>query len=113
MSQPQACYWNYPTVMVVLVGFRYGDRISSKSRWRHHGDVRDLLGRTLPTILGTGNGLSALTPKTFALLGRHPQPAPPDQLPVAPDANSRGTTGAFLEYRRAVSATRVWLRIVR
>ena len=49
----------------------YRTPIGSRSRWRYRGDVRDALDRTIPTILGTGNGPSAFSPRNFALLGRH------------------------------------------
>ena len=51
------------------------------------------MDRTIPSILGTGNGCSAFSPRKVALPGRHPEPAPPHQTPVPPNENRRGTTG--------------------
>ena len=95
------------------IGKDYQTPIGSRSRWRHRGDVQDALDRIIPTILGKENGPSAFSLRFFAILGRRPEPAPPNQLPVLSEENWRGTAGAFSEQRRVVSGTRPWLCIAR
>ena len=76
-------------------GEDYRTPIGSRSRWRHRGDDETHWTGFSRQALGTGNRHSAFSPRKFALLGRSPEPAPPNQPPVSPDTKWRGTTGAF------------------
>ena len=84
--------------------------IGSSSRWGHHGDVRDASDGFLWTVLGAGNGPPAFSPREIALLGGHSKPAPPNQLPVPPDANWCCTKGTFPEQRRTILDAQIQLR---
>ena len=81
--RPRRCFDSSSTTRS---GKYYRTPTGSRSRWRRRGDVRDAQNRALPTVLGTGNGPSALSPRNFAVLGRNPELAPTDKPHVPPDA---------------------------
>ena len=79
---------------------------SVRGRGGHRGDVRDALDGSLWTVLGAENEPPAFLPRDIALRGGHSELAPPDKLPVPPDANWCSTTGTFSEQRRAIPGAR-------
>ena len=87
--------------------------MGSRSNWRIAVTYETAKDKTLPTILRTGNGRAALSPREIALLGWHPELTPPNEPLVSPDAKWPGTMGVFSEWRRAFPSTQPGMHTAR